>query len=49
MADVYNAWNPDSCTCRFCKDYIGGVGFIWYCPTSHIDFINDFLYLGFVL
>ena len=21
-------WNPDSCTCRLCKEYIGGVVFI---------------------
>ena len=43
-----SVWNPDSCTCRLCKEYIRGVGFIWYCP-SHIDFINDLLHLGFDL
>ena len=42
-------WIPDSCTCRLCKEYIGGAGFIVYCPSSCIDFINDFLHLGFIL
>ena len=39
--------NPDSCTCRLCKKHRGGVGFIWFCLSLHIDFINDFLHFGF--
>ena len=25
-----SVWNPDSCTCRLSKEYIGGVGLVLY-------------------
>ena len=43
-----SACNQNSCTCRLCNEYID-VGFMWYCSSSHIDFINNFQCLGFVL
>ena len=44
-----SVWNPDSCIYRLCKECIRVVAFMRHCLSSHIDFMNDFLHLGFIL
>ena len=36
-------WIPENCPCRLCKDYVTGIGFLWFIFIIFILFIYTFL------